>query len=97
MRSVSTTWRYCPSAHNPADLLTRGITADQLNNSSKWNHGPIWLLLPTQQPTWERCEVLHLQEPAAELDEGSHTVLTDNSPVGIHLIIDFTSLAALPS
>jgi len=60
IRFVSTTWRHCPSADNPADLLTRGITADQPCNSSKWNHGPSWLPLPTNWPIWERYEVLHM-------------------------------------
>ena len=87
IRSVCTTWRYCPSADNPADLLTRGITADQLYKSDKWNHGPSWLLTPTQWPTWERCEV-HIQEAAAELDKDSDAVVSDNSPVDIHLIIN---------
>ena len=41
IRSISTTWRYCPSADNPADLLTRGITCDVLKSSIQWMHGPI--------------------------------------------------------
>lgn len=95
IRSVSTTWRYCPSADNPADLLTRGITADQLCNSNKWIHGPSWLPSPTQWPTWERFEVLHIQEAAAELEEETDTVPTDNPTVGIHLIIDFNKFSRL--
>ena len=48
IRSVSTSWRYCPSADNPADLLTRGISFDQLRTSTLWNCGPVWLSTPTQ-------------------------------------------------
>ena len=33
IHSISTTWRYCPSADNLADLLTRGITYDALKSS----------------------------------------------------------------
>ena len=95
IRSISTTWRYCPSADNPADLLTRGITADQLCNSDKWIHGPSWLPSPTKWPTWDRFEVLHMQEAAAELDEDNHTVLTANLPVGIHLIINLSKFSSL--
>ena len=40
IRSISTSWKYCPSADNPADLLTRGITFQQLNSSVQWRHGP---------------------------------------------------------
>ena len=45
IRFVSTTWRHCPSADNPADLLTRGITADQLRNSSMVHHGYLCQLI----------------------------------------------------
>jgi len=95
IRAVSTTWRYCPSADNPADLLTRGITADQLCNSDKWNHGPSWLPTPTHWPTWERCEVLLIEEAAVELDDNSDTVPTDDLPVGIHLIIRLNKFSSL--
>ena len=37
-------WRYCPTDQNPADLLTRGISADELIHSHLWLHGPSFLL-----------------------------------------------------
>ena len=58
IRSVSTEWRYCPSADNPADLLTRGITFDQLNASIQWRHGPTWLNAPSNWPIWPHTEIL---------------------------------------
>ena len=39
-------WYHCPGVGNPADLLTRGIFADQLVSSSEWLHGPEWLSEP---------------------------------------------------
>ncbi|XP_064471859.1 uncharacterized protein LOC135386067 [Ornithodoros turicata] len=36
-------WRYCPSADNPADLLTRGIFVKKLASSDLWWRGPPWL------------------------------------------------------
>lgn len=36
-------WRYCPGDHNPSDLLTRGISATALRESSNWWNGPKWL------------------------------------------------------
>jgi hypothetical protein len=36
--------KYCPTKDNPADLLTRGITTNQLNASEIWRTGPTWLL-----------------------------------------------------
>ena len=34
---------YCPSAENPADVLTRDISLSTLETSSMWRHGPDWL------------------------------------------------------
>ena len=36
-------WHYCPTSSNPADLLTRGITYQQLALSTNWKYGPPWL------------------------------------------------------
>ncbi|XP_022908833.2 uncharacterized protein [Onthophagus taurus] len=36
-------WRYCPGKENPADLLTRGISAKTLIESNLWLRGPKWL------------------------------------------------------
>ncbi|XP_055922602.1 uncharacterized protein LOC129953417 [Eupeodes corollae] len=36
-------WRHCPGSQNPADLLTRGINALSLIQSSEWLSGPDWL------------------------------------------------------
>jgi len=38
--TISSSWRYCPSAENRADLLTRGVMAEQLKSSEFWIH--IW-------------------------------------------------------
>lgn len=39
-------WRHCPGTDNPADLLSRGITADKLQHCNIWWHGPSWLAKP---------------------------------------------------
>ena len=33
-------WNHCPSQSNPADLITRGISAEDLMASELWLHGP---------------------------------------------------------
>ncbi|XP_030386878.1 uncharacterized protein LOC115633562 [Scaptodrosophila lebanonensis] len=38
-------WRHCQGNCNPADLLTRGITAKRLLGSELWKRGPKWLEL----------------------------------------------------
>ena len=32
-------WHFCPGKENPADLLTRGISAREMTNSNMWLHG----------------------------------------------------------
>ena len=43
------TWSFTPSGENPADLLTRGLSADQLKSSILWTCGPDWL---PDRSTW---------------------------------------------
>ena len=37
------TWRHVPTAHNPADIASRGATGNELLKHSLWWHGPSWL------------------------------------------------------
>lgn len=39
-------WIYCPGEDNPADLLTRGVSATTLRESRIWWRGPEWLPKP---------------------------------------------------
>lgn len=36
-------WQHCDGKSNPADFLTRGLTAKQLSESNVWKAGPMWL------------------------------------------------------
>lgn len=46
------TWRYCPTASNPADLLTRGLNYNRFQASSMWFNGPPWLTSENKWPVW---------------------------------------------
>ena len=52
-------WHYCPSADNPADLLTRGISSQQFMLSTVWKHGPPWLTSKNRWPTWSQQQAHH--------------------------------------
>lgn len=41
--SDASSWRHCPGCENPADRLTRGISAISLKGSFFWMNGPSWL------------------------------------------------------
>jgi len=42
-------WRHCPGKDKPADLLSRGVTAEQLKIMDVWWYGPSWLAQPPRQ------------------------------------------------
>ena len=46
-------WRYCVTDDNPADLLTRGISAQAYLGNQLWDAGPAWLPNREKRPTWE--------------------------------------------
>ena len=55
------TWRYCPTTSNPADLITREIYAKAfISKQQCWNQGPSWLMKPTQE--WPSVTDNHLQD-----------------------------------
>ena len=93
---VSTSWRYCPSTDNPADLLTRGVTYEQLQSSVRWKHDPAWLISPSQWPTWHQPETLHTHaELACDLETVQENVATEHSTIGIYQLIDITTFSKL--
>ena len=54
-------WSYTPTNENHADLLTRGISAEQLTSSRLWMQGPQWLPDKQRWPKWKPVNTLHLQ------------------------------------
>lgn len=56
------TWQHVRTADNPADILSRGTSIDELKISNLWWHGPAWLREPGQRPDYGT-------EPEAELPE----------------------------
>ena len=53
-KSNSKQWRYVPTDMNPADLGTRGMTAQELTDSTKWWNGPDFLCSPEAE--WPECK-----------------------------------------
>jgi len=97
IQSISIPWKYCPSADNPADLLTRAISYTQLNSSVQWRQGPTWLNTPPKWPVWPQTEILLIQ---AESDEevktpSTPTDTTDTLSTGLNHLIDVTRLSKL--
>ena len=100
-------WNHYPTHENPADLLTRGITATQLRTSSLWQHGPQWLPHVEQWPSWKPSKVLHLHlcDIAEDTDATANNTktttdgTTQTDPAekqpGIHNLIDVSRFSTL--
>ena len=53
----ATSWHFCPTTENPADLLTREISSQQFISSILWKSGPQWLASPQQWPVWPATDI----------------------------------------
>ena len=95
LTSISS-WKYCPTTDNPSDLLTRGITADQLKASSLWKHGPKWLPNRSQWPSWPTTEVLHLLTTETSTDEATTNSTVPAQQQGLHHLINPSDFSGLP-
>ena len=91
MKSFSANlWSYTPSSDNPADLLTRGISTQQLISSQLRSKGPHWLASKSEWPQWQPTSVLHLQVDSNDTDlpETQTCTVDDISTTGIHNVFD---------
>ncbi|XP_063404420.1 uncharacterized protein LOC134687892 [Mytilus trossulus] len=83
-------WRYCPTKDNPADLLTRGITSEELQQNEIWFSGPKWLNSKEDWPTWNGNNVTSsVCTTMSENDDKIETMENNqNVRIGIGEIID---------
>ncbi|XP_041785595.1 uncharacterized protein LOC121600876 [Anopheles merus] len=55
-------WRHVPGTSNPADLVSRGMSAAHFTQNQLWNNGPDWLAQPSSH--WPSSD----PEPSDEAD-----------------------------
>ena len=94
----SASWRFCSTNDNPADLLTRGITYDQLQSSLMWLNGPSWLLSDNLWPEWQPTKALQLQVSLVEAKETAQPEIlstTSMADTGLHCIFDVSAYHSL--
>ena len=63
-------WSFTPSEDNLADLLTQGISTNQLKSFKLWTHSPDWLPATKKWPKWTPSTVLEIQ--ALEDPQSTH-------------------------
>ena len=92
-----TKWSFTPTSDNPADLLTRGVSTQQLLTSQLWSQGPSWLLSESKWPKWLPTGILHIN--IAEAEEGIEQTITpkeDTSHItGISNIVTITHYSSI--
>ncbi|XP_062606697.1 uncharacterized protein LOC134268454 [Saccostrea cucullata] len=49
-------WRYCPTASNPADILSRGADFDKFRKNELWSKGPTWITDKNMWPIYDKTE-----------------------------------------
>lgn len=73
------TWRYCPTADNPADLLSRGISAEQFLEKDVWMNGPRWISDHSKWPQWNGNESVVLTTVDQEQDKTDDNLAVSGS------------------
>ena len=92
------TWHYCPTADNPADMITRGTIVQQLATSSPWNKGPPWLTNDKNWPQWSPSSSFHLHVAAVTSEEFVPLLprsLQQPRTISLHNIIDPANYSTL--
>ncbi|XP_063636012.1 uncharacterized protein LOC134806617 [Cydia splendana] len=80
------TWSYVPSKDNPADLVSRGVKADQISGSSLWWSGPTFLLEAESQ--WPKMPNTHVKHDLPELITCSLALVDDRSTDCVSKLIE---------
>ena len=92
-------WRYCPTKENPADLLTRGISAAQFVNNDLWLRGPHWITKTEIWPLWDTLPTAVCTTCIEDCHEHAIETTPATSPsvdvIGIHNVIDVTRFSKL--
>ena len=92
------TWHYCPTADNPADMITRGTIVQQLATSSLWKKGPPWLTNDKNWPQWSPSSSFHLHVAAVTSEEFvplPPRSLQQPRTISLHNIIDPANYSTL--
>ena len=95
IQALTTTgsWQHCPGHENPADLPSRGVSADRLR-SDLWLHGPKWLA--QDKSNWPQGQGVESEPPECRLEEKKRTLAVVSRSGGNDcLLLDPTKYSTL--
>ncbi|XP_063911968.1 uncharacterized protein LOC135128820 [Zophobas morio] len=84
-------WRHVVSTDNPADVVSRGMSPEELSKCSLWWHGPKWLV--EQPQNWP--SPFETNFASTEIPEIRKTVVTTITKTSLDLIEKFSSYEKL--
>lgn len=93
--SLLSQWNHIPGEQNPADMVSRGSTVNNLRTSRIWWHGPHWLLQSKQD--WPNIKTLALSAnelKADRIEAKASFVGVVNTPLATAL--EISNSAGLP-
>ncbi|XP_047041318.1 uncharacterized protein LOC124645549 [Helicoverpa zea] len=76
-------WGYVRSAHNPADMASRGTTPSFLAISSLWKHGPEWLLKENIDYTKPKSISTDLEKKPVSKSVKAHLTTNEDNPLWV--------------
>ena len=81
-------WRYCPTESNPADLLSRGVSAEKFRGNRLWMEGPQWLTDRDSWPEWKTDDAVILSTITEHGGTERATQNAEDQRTGISRVID---------
>eukprot|EP00112_Aurelia_sp_Birch-Aquarium-sp1_P009810 Seg2129.4 transcript_id=Seg2129.4/GoldUCD/mRNA.D3Y31 product="hypothetical protein" protein_id=Seg2129.4/GoldUCD/D3Y31 len=95
LKTKGAEWKYCPTESNPADLGSRGISANKLQGDQLWWQGPDWIR--EGKDNWPE-NIASKKTTESEKEEKKAVTLTTvndtEQEVGIEQIIDINKYSS---
>ncbi|XP_041765140.1 uncharacterized protein LOC121589934 [Anopheles merus] len=86
-------WHHVPGIENPADMLSRGVSAELLLESNMWMHGPDWLMNDSSCRPSKSYGQQHFTDD--ELERKGNVVLTAQVVEPDPLLLRYSSFRTL--
>ncbi|XP_055645555.1 uncharacterized protein LOC129782211 [Toxorhynchites rutilus septentrionalis] len=77
-RTNGASWLHVPGMDNPADVVSRGLTVQQLLTCKIWMNGPNWL--ERGEENWPKLEIPRVTHADGETERKTTTLLLQNPP-----------------